>query len=193
MKLTAVTILALLLGAVVSLHAQQRPAVLDAKAIDSLLAIGDTIITPPTHMIVLNPGGIAADYITLSYYQAINGWNGVGVLAGYTYRQIAEATVTGEFGGVSWRYHPGARALWRFHIEPMVFYHRYHLADSNRSASGIAAGGMLGWQWFPAGGVGAGFAIGAEYVIGDRDAAGPVLDRMFGIRPLVAFNIGYAW
>lgn len=165
------------------------------EKIDSLLAVDNEIIDPPRNMVVLNPAGLAADYVALSYYHAFSPSHALGVFGGFTYRPLATVTVTGPLAGVAYRYYPGKRALWRFHYGPMLSYNQFHLklADSTPAASGVGLGAMVGWQWLPDTNFTAGFALGGQWVFGGGDVRDPALARMFKLRPLLAFDIGYAW
>jgi hypothetical protein len=149
---------------------------------------------PPRNMIVVNPGGIAVDYVGLAYYHAFTGNHAFGVFGHYIYRPVGDKAAEGITAGIAYRYHPAGKANWRFHYGPLVGYQTIHVADNrNNTAGGIFTGFAVGWQWLPERGFAVGFGIGESYVARLGDNQDAVINSVFGFRTLLSVELGYAW
>src|SRR2546423_237052 len=120
--LRSLLITTLLMIALPLLASAQNAPSGSTNARDSLGELSDSLIAVPRSFVSINPGGLTADYINLSYYRALSRTDAIGVYAGYIYRPIGGETITGTMFGVAYRLYPAGRALWRFYIGPLLNY-----------------------------------------------------------------------
>jgi hypothetical protein len=158
---------------------------------DPLTNPADTNFVIPQTLISLNLAGITTDFVNLNFFHALGPSSAVGAFGGLIYRPLGAEIVTGSFVGVAYHVHPGHKALWRFFYGPTLSYHWFRL--SSASSSGVAAGGQLGWQWFPYGNIATGLSLGGYYVFGGSGVENGILRRMYGVRPAFSFDLGFAW
>jgi hypothetical protein len=148
--------------------------------------------TIPHDMLLANFGGLATDFIDLSYYHAFTHRDAVGLLAGMVYYPFGHNDLFGYAAAVAYRFYPGNRALWRFYVSPQLGY-QYAAISPDTSAQGAMAGLLIGWQWFPEGPIAVGVGFGTRYIFGGRNSESAAIRKTFGFRPAIAFDLGYAW
>lgn len=176
-KLIYIPILILLLCTVRPALAQDEP---------------DRTDTIPHQMVLANLGGMATELIDISYYHAISQTDALGVLAGMIYYPFGHEDVTGFAVALAYRYYPGKRALWRFYVSPEIGYQGAAISPDT-TAHGLMIGALVGWQWFPERGFAVGMGFGSRYIFGGNDSPSAALRKPFGLRPAIAFDIGYGW
>jgi hypothetical protein len=148
----------------------------------------------PQNVLIFNPAGIAVDYLSLAYIRAVSSSNALGVFGNFVYRPVGGYLPRGYGGGVIYRHHPGTQALWRFHYSAQLSYlHAWLTANRDVSGDGVGLGVSVGWQWFPVESFAVGFSIGEQYVAPLSDISNDALRRVFGLRPLLSFDVGLAW
>lgn len=155
----------------------------------------DTLGMPtPRNVIAVNPAAIAVDYLSVSFVHALTGNHAVGAFATFTYRPVGAYLPRGIGGGLTYQYYPGSQALWRFRYAFQMSYLNAWLTGNRETAtSGIGLGGSIGWQWFPLEGFAVGFSVGEQYIAPMRKIDNTALKQVFGFRPLLSFDLGYAW
>jgi hypothetical protein len=194
---TFLTIALMLIGLTVAASAQKTsapPPPVPANIPDSLSDIDDSLLVIPQNMLAVNLGGTLADYLSADYFRAIGRNDAIGIYGGYIFRPIGAETVRGTLFGAAYRYYPGDRALWRFFVGPLVNYQQFEITGhENLKSSGVSVGGTVGWQWFPYGHLAVGLGVGLQYVFGGGEITNEAMQRMFGIRPAMTFDLGYGW
>ena len=155
----------------------------------------DTLEWPtPRYVVSVNPAGIAVDYLSASFVHGLNDNHAVGAYAMFVYRPVGSYLPRGIGGGVMYQYYPGAQALWRFRYSAQLSYIDAWLTGDRESAvAGIGVGGTIGWQWFPLESFAVGFSIGEQYIAPTASITNEALKQVFGFRPLLSFDVGYAW
>lgn len=149
----------------------------------------------PTNAVMLNLGGLALDYLNLSYYHTFGAQHAAGAYVGYLYHPVGDERITGYGLGLAYRYYPAGKALARFYYSPIVGVQRGEVirAEGRDPAVGILVSGMLGWQWFPEGNFAVGLAFGGRIILGGNDEEDPVIRDAFGASPIITLDLGYGW
>ncbi|MBC8146035.1 MAG: hypothetical protein H7X80_10655 [bacterium] len=156
----------------------------------------DTLEWPtPRNVISVNPAGIAVDYLSISFVRGLSEHHGLGAFGAFTYRPVGDELPRGIGGGLIYQYYPGGQALWRFRYTGQVSYVNAWLTGKRdeTALSGIGVGVTIGWQWFPLEGFAVGFSVGEQYIAEFETIEHEALDQIFGWRPLLSFDLGYAW
>lgn len=148
----------------------------------------------PHHAVVVNAGGVAVDYTGIAYLRRVADHHAVGGFARFVYRPVGAYLPRGVGAGLLYRFYPGGQALWRFHYSAQAEYLEAWLTGDRATATGgLGIGLTLGWQWFPIEDFGVGFSIGQQYVAPLKSITNDALAQLFGFRPLLSFDLGYAW
>lgn len=147
----------------------------------------------PRNAVMVNLGGLALDYLNLSYYRSLDSSNALGAYAGYLYHLIGDDRITGYGFGVSYRYYPAGRGLARFYYSPTIGIQLGDVVDDKRDqAVGVLVSAMVGWQWFPEEVFAVGLGVGARAIFG-RQQDDPVIGTAFGATPVITLDLGYGW
>ncbi len=185
---TGVVILTLLLPSLLSAQNPTTPMTAPQMATQPPVN-ADTL---PKTIVAVNLGGLATDFIDVSFYHALTGSDALGVLGGLIYYPFGHESVTGWAAALAYRFYPGRRALWRFYVSPMVGYQSASI-NPDTSASGPMAAAVIGWQWFPEGNLAVGMGFGTRYAFGGSDSPSAEIRKTFGFRPVLVFDMGYSW
>jgi hypothetical protein len=155
----------------------------------------DTLDWPtPRNVLAINPAAIAVDYVSVHYVRALDDHNAIGGFANFVYRPVGAYIPRGYGGGVLYRYYPGAQPLWRFHYGGQLSWLEAWLTGRRDvRSSGVGIGVSAGWQWLPVEGFAVGFSIGEQYIVSLEKIDNDALDRVFGLRPILSFDLGLAW
>jgi hypothetical protein len=173
-------ILLLLLLACVSAYAQKTTTYTE------LLVI-------PKNAVMVNLGGLALDYLNLSYYRALNDHSALGAYFGYLYHPVGNERITGYGYGLAYRYFPAGKAISRFYYSPIVGIQMADALEGRHPlTTGVLLSGLVGWQWFPEQVFAVGLAVGARVIVG-RGALDPVVSNAFGASPIITLDLGYGW
>jgi hypothetical protein len=148
----------------------------------------------PQNVLMVNPAGIAVDYLSAAYIRALDNVHALGVFGSFVYRPLGGYLPRGYGGGLLYRFHPGEQALWRFHYSVQVSYlHAWLTGRPDVAGDGIGVGASVGWQWFPVESFAVGFSIGEQYIQPLGEVTNDALLRVFRLRPLLSFDVGLAW
>jgi len=147
----------------------------------------------PQNAVMVNFGGLALDYLNVSYYRALDSSNALGAYVGYLYHLVGDERITGYGFGLSYRYYPARKAIARFYYSPSIGIQMGDLVDEERSSrTGVLLSAMVGWQWFPEGVFAVGLAFGGRVIFG-RQQADPVIEDAFRASPVITLDLGYGW
>jgi len=148
----------------------------------------------PQNAVMLNVGGLALDYLNLSYYHSLGVSHGIGGYIGYLYHPIGDDRITGYGYGISYRYYPAAKSLSRFYWSPTVGIQQIEGNSGKRAGeTGVLLSGLVGWQWFVEQHFAVGLALGGRVIIGKSRADDPVLKEAYGATPIITLDLGYGW
>lgn len=148
----------------------------------------------PRNVLAVNPAGIAVDYLSVHYVHAVDGHNAVGGFVTFVYRPIGAHLPRGIGAGALYRFYPASQAVWRFHYGAQLSWLEAWLTSRRDiRASGLGFGMTVGWQWLPIEGFAVGFSVGEQYLAPFRQLDNEALERVFGFRPLLSFDLGLAW
>jgi hypothetical protein len=147
----------------------------------------------PENAMMLNLGGIAVDYLNISYYRSFGAHHALGAYIGYLYHPVGDERITGYGYGLSYRFYPAGKSLARFYYSPTIGLQQGEVVKQNRApALGVLLSGIVGWQWFPQDKFAVGLGIGGRVILGGRDED-PVLRDAFGGSAIITLDLGYGW
>ncbi len=178
--------LILLLGAACTHAAAAQKRTIEKRTpVDSTTTIVETQtedITPRHHLMIVDPLRFFVLY-NAAYYQAVTPALALGAgLQVPAFDAIDGVIVTAEA-----RFYVRKQALKGFYVAPNLWIDSVTEHDDTRVELGVVAG----WQWFTGRDFALGFGLGAAF-----DLNGPGNDTYGlydGSRPIVRFNIGYAF
>lgn len=148
----------------------------------------------PTNAVMVNLGGMALDYLNLSYYRSFGEHHAAGAYIGYLYHPVGDERITGYGYGLAYRYYPAGKALARFYYSPIIGLQQGEVVRQDRKpATGILVSGMFGWQWFPEERFAVGLGVGGRVILGGADEEDPVIRDAFGASPIITLDLGYGW
>ncbi|MDB5033758.1 MAG: hypothetical protein JWQ98_999 [Chlorobi bacterium] len=149
------------------------------------------LIVIPHNSVAVNLGGLALDFVNLSYFHSLGESHGIGAYLGYLYHPVGSEQIKGYGYGISYRYYPAAKSLARFYYSPSIGIQQIGLSDGDLT-TGVFVSGMMGWQWYVSQHFGVGLGIGARVIFGNGDDR-PVLKDAFGTSPSLTLDLGYGW
>jgi hypothetical protein len=147
----------------------------------------------PRNAVMVNLGGLALDYLNLSYYRAVDSNNAFGAYVGYLYHVVGNEQIAGYGFGLSYRYYPAKRAISRFYYSPTIGIQFGDVVNGARDRiTGVLVSAMVGWQWFPEEVFAVGLGFGGRMIFGEH-SSDPVIGEAFGASPVITLDLGYAW
>jgi hypothetical protein len=148
----------------------------------------------PQNTILVNLGGLALDYLNVSYYRSLGSHHALGAYIGYLYHPVGGENLTGYGVGVAYRYYPAGKALARFYYSPIVGLQRGESARAGRDgALGVLLSGVVGWQWYLEERFAVGLGFGGRVILGRSREEDPVVRDAFGASPVITLDLGYGW
>ncbi len=175
--------LILLLGAACTQTALGQKRTIEKRTpVDSTTTIVETEdITPRHRILIVNPIRFFVLY-NLAYYQSVS--PGLALGAGLQIPAFDE--IDGVIVQAEARFYPGKRGLKGFYLGSNLWIDSV-TSDDNDARVELAV--VAGWQWFSGKDFGIGFGLGAAVDLTDDDG----FELYDGHRPVVRFNIGYAF
>ncbi len=175
--------LILLLGAASTQTALGQKRTIEKRTpIDSTTTIVEIEdITPRHRILIVNPIRFFVLY-NLAYYQSVS--PGLALGAGLQIPAFDE--IDGVIVQAEARFYPGKRGLKGFYLGSNLWIDSV-TSDDDDARVELAV--IAGWQWFSGKDFGIGFGLGAAVDLTDNDG----FEFYDGHRPVVRFNIGYAF
>lgn len=147
----------------------------------------------PQNAVMVNLGGLALDYLNVSYYRGFDSNHALGAYVGYLYHLVGDEQIAGYGFGLSYRYYPAGRAISRFYYSPTIGLQLGDVINGQKDrATGVLVSAMIGWQWFPEEIFAVGLGFGVRAILGEGNSD-PVISNAFGASPVITLDLGYGW